>query len=331
MQTIECGSNISSFVEVLKFHFGGFREIWFRGQSKSDYELIPSLFRQGVEYGCKFNEAAMYEEFVRRHPEQEESHKNVLDWLTLMQHYNIPTRLLDWTSNLLVAIYFACNEPLGQDGAIFAFDPASLSWYKPTPLFDMQVTAATSAEFYEHLILRNGGLLDDASSINGVSLRDIKSEPLSHRQFLDRSVTVNNRLKSVQIKQNSLNMFRVGSNETQPEYEEIVTFFSNIVLMRHAHLNSRIKQQSGFFTLHGGKFFNGNAFIEPDKFEEHHSFQALGAVDLLKIVVKSRNKRSLVEELDISGVRESTLFPEMEYQAKHIRAKDSENMNVAQN
>ena len=42
----------------------------------------------------------------------------MLRW-SLMQHYSGPTRLLDWTANLLVAVYFASESHWDEDGAIW--------------------------------------------------------------------------------------------------------------------------------------------------------------------------------------------------------------------
>src|ERR1035438_9784008 len=99
MKEIECGGSISGVISSLKDHWNTTSHLWFRGQPVYEYELTPSLFRQGTSQ-CRFHEARMYYEFQRRHHEQSFTHRSVREWLALMQHYGIPTRLLDWSTNL---------------------------------------------------------------------------------------------------------------------------------------------------------------------------------------------------------------------------------------
>lgn len=100
----------------------------FRGQASIDYELIPSLGRSlhhsGPQTSQKslFNEERNLIELAKyRLPDLFRSDMQPLELLALLQHYGIPTRLLDITENALVALYFACCSEPDKDGEVFVF------------------------------------------------------------------------------------------------------------------------------------------------------------------------------------------------------------------
>lgn len=107
---------------IKKRPFGEEKELWFRGQSEFDLGLIPKFWRP--EYR-RADEAEMRLEFMSvGFPLTNNTDSgNDWYWYFLMQHYGCPTRLLDWTTSPLVALYFALRNPKEHDAAVWVIDP----------------------------------------------------------------------------------------------------------------------------------------------------------------------------------------------------------------
>lgn len=94
------------------------RVLLYRGHSNQEYGLMPSVFRK--DYIRK--ETELVKELYRYCPDEFNALPTILDKLIKMQHYGLPTRLLDVTLNPLVALFFACQEKEGEafDGEVIA-------------------------------------------------------------------------------------------------------------------------------------------------------------------------------------------------------------------
>lgn len=107
----------------------GTDEVWFRGQStcNANWKLRPALFRAPT----RTNETLLVNNFMlkahlrypRCPPESDRA-----SWLCIMRHYGLPTRLLDWTESLLVALYFAVgHENYNERATVYALSPKRLN------------------------------------------------------------------------------------------------------------------------------------------------------------------------------------------------------------
>jgi hypothetical protein len=90
---------------------GNFMDFLFRGQIV-DYPLIPKLGRLKAKGELLEVEQYMLQEFKRTNPLLVKEHTPSDDWdyLTLGQHFGLPTRLLDWSNNALTALWFATAD-----------------------------------------------------------------------------------------------------------------------------------------------------------------------------------------------------------------------------
>ena len=95
-------------------------ETFYRGHADKDWKLIPSILR--TLNGPRV-EHLLFRDMVAHEPQSFSECRSALDHLVQMQHYGLPTRLLDVTMNPLVALYFACEEatPHPADGAVYHF------------------------------------------------------------------------------------------------------------------------------------------------------------------------------------------------------------------
>jgi hypothetical protein len=116
---------ISNFQELHEILRGYYSPRWlFRGQANSAWDLIPRYGREMENIKGSFaGEKVLFELWKKRSYQYLENYpKDEWEWLAVAQHHGLPTRLLDWTDNPLVAAFFASESHSEHDGALYMID-----------------------------------------------------------------------------------------------------------------------------------------------------------------------------------------------------------------
>lgn len=266
-------SKIQGFIgKVLGLEQTDGYEVFYRGHSnKVKYKLEPSLFRKDEEgnYLYKDNEHILYRELLVSNSADFQSDVYTLDSLVRMQHYSLPTRLLDITSNPLIALYFACKTAPEDDGEVIVFTMKR----KDVKYFDSDVASC----------IANLARLPQSEKNSIIFKEDEFNDQPPIRRLI--------------------HLIR----EEKPFFEPIIipNDLRKIICVKGKQSNDRISSQSGAFLL-----FGMDAVFDEGGTDE---------ITVTRITVS--NKYSILKELDLLNINESTVFPYIENSAKYVAEK----------
>jgi hypothetical protein len=129
-QTINNWREFTELVDFLGTYNSALSSAYlFRGQADISWTLEPSIVRvlRGQSAADVMDKEKQAIDEFRKHAHLylntsvTGEPSDLLAWLTLMQHYGAPTRLLDWTTSAYVATYFAVDSSWSTDGAVWLF------------------------------------------------------------------------------------------------------------------------------------------------------------------------------------------------------------------
>lgn len=117
---------IRSFSEIIELFLAEYScgHVVFRGSSDClNHKLIPSVGRLDASLLCGISLQEYETETLNRFKQRANAEVNPIpdndwEWLALAQHHGLPTRLIDWTTSPLIALYFATKPEVGHDGLL---------------------------------------------------------------------------------------------------------------------------------------------------------------------------------------------------------------------
>jgi hypothetical protein len=117
--------SVSDFLAQLQRRNRVMQPIWYRGQGRLTWPLKPTISRIAGGLSAesplitRFKQDALA--LIAERP------ANEWEWLFVMRHHGVPTRLMDWSESPLVGLYFAVKEHLKSDGVVWNLLPIELN------------------------------------------------------------------------------------------------------------------------------------------------------------------------------------------------------------
>ncbi|MDR3765155.1 MAG: FRG domain-containing protein [Acidobacteriota bacterium] len=277
---------LTDFIEEFARYFSGSTQLkCYRGQRDASWPIVAGIFRPELK-GLLEDEKRAVRKLISVQPHEFASDETMFDKLVRMQHFGLPTRLLDVSRNALVALFFATEPGLPgskpSNGMVTAFAiPQELEKY-----YD-----SDSVSCIANLANMTSGEKDEIYRLRESLGKDISSAG-SIKKFNKNGVI-----------ERLLQFIRAEKPYFQPIMNPIDLFVSYYVHPKMS--NRRILAQSGAFILYG---------IAPPKtmFIPH-------LIEETQFVVPQGEKGPIREALNNIGINESTLFPEIDKAAARIK------------
>ena len=146
---------ITDFNQIINIGVNNEPFFFYRGQSKEFNSLTPGVYRKFIVDSSKRNgysdiEPSILQSFKTHTSKLHQDIKvpiNDEEWLFLAQHNGIPTRLLDWSLNILKALFFAVIDNQNENGELWSLNVKELN-----KLSNINHIVRSDIPIYEYLI-----------------------------------------------------------------------------------------------------------------------------------------------------------------------------------
>lgn len=257
------------------------RAFYYRGHSDSAFLLQPSVMRKDSWLS---HERDMYNEIRIECPQEFSQCKSHLDFLVHMQHYGLPTRLLDVTRNPLVALYFACETNPGKSGEIIVFE-------------------------VDHEELKYPGS-DTVSILASLPLFTSAEKDAVYRWASDRKLSQEDfNKKAVRL----LHEIKLEKPAFRDELRK--EDLTDVFFVLSEKKNPRIMKQDGAFIICG---------LFDRKKNPINRYRLRRGSKIQIFIIKSRAKKGIMKQLNKLSINKAGLFPEIEDVAEYIKNKFAE-------
>jgi len=206
------------------------QDVVFRGQV-GDFPLMPKICRLKAKEDFLQAEQQMLDEFKRSNPLLIQPHDAMDDWdyLTLGQHFGLPTRLLDWSNNALTALWFAVSTnrelhgqapPSGIVWMLMAVEDDFVTDMRNIHPFDVSETKIFRPRLIKQRINNQSGAFTIHSSADILEKRPLNETDRYNKKLVKMEIPPD----KIPDLRNDLNTLGVHAFSIFPELEGLCTY-----------------------------------------------------------------------------------------------------------
>lgn len=254
---------------------------FYRGQYDAAHFLQTGIYRGNNQRKEDF---LYHEMLVRCHDEFK--YTSHLEKLVIMQHYGCPTRMLDITSNPLVALFFSCKnygDSACDEGIVFVFyiNSDDIAYADSDRALLLSCLPRFSMTDKNHLIdVAIKHLSDESFPLDNHKIYEDEVVEKLYHEISRELPSFKRRIRPIDL----LKPLYVQPNKS----------------------NRRIFKQDGAFIVSG---------LNKDRFEEQIKFNLISNIRL-----RIQNKEQILKDLDKLGINNATLFPDIDNVAKYLKS-----------
>lgn len=315
----------------------------YRGQKAANWNLLPSIHRKRLKnktLSIEEHENKLYKNIQKQNLSEFKKQELFINEVIKMQHYEIPSPLLDWTTNPLIALFFAIslgkfrdNELIGEvDGRVFitklkeemciSFDKSSYEEYSNflkriyTDIKEGKETFSGDLIFLDTINENNR-----IRAQRGLFSLDVRPYKFLRNSFEEKILNTFDKIDKDKLLKNEIDVCGEIFNYIKSQKKEIFNaeyFYKDFKDFFEKSLKNKFKDNNLYKELFKDLIDNERRYIE--KLENNFKLEFEHSLETDSIIVLEEDKEKIKKELEnMYGIDSYTVYPDLQGYVQYIK------------